>query len=86
MTNMLPSLRIRSSRFVRTGDQSMSSWLGGGSSVINLGFGGIGRLEGADAAGVDGPKAVLLMGLPPDWWTVLTVEFDGLLRWWAVGL
>jgi hypothetical protein len=24
---------------VRTGDQSISSWLGGGSSVMSLGFG-----------------------------------------------
>jgi hypothetical protein len=60
VTNMLPSLSIRSSLFVRTGDQSMSSWLGGGSSVINLGFGGIGLLVDAAAAGVEGPKVVLL--------------------------
>jgi hypothetical protein len=38
----------------------MSSWLGGGSSVINLGFGGIGLLVDAAAAGVEGPKVVLL--------------------------
>lgn len=52
---MLPSLSIRSSLLVSTGDQSMSSWLGGGSSVMSLGFGGICRLDDVAVAGADGP-------------------------------
>jgi hypothetical protein len=34
LTIRFPSLRMRSLLCVRTGDQSMSSWLGGGSSVM----------------------------------------------------
>jgi hypothetical protein len=34
LTIRLPSLRIRSLLCVSTGDQSMSNWLGGGSSVM----------------------------------------------------
>jgi hypothetical protein len=56
VTNILPSFSIRSSRFVRTGDQSMSNWLGGGNSVMSLGFGGIGLLVEAAVAGVEGPE------------------------------
>jgi hypothetical protein len=67
VTNMFPSFNILSSRFVRTGDQSMSSCEGGGSSVMRRGFGracGCWELAAATAAacaaGVEGPGAVLL--------------------------
>jgi hypothetical protein len=39
VTTRLPSLRMRSLLRVRTGDHSMSSWEGGGSSVMSRGEG-----------------------------------------------
>ena len=48
LTIRLPSLRMRSLLCVSTGDQSMSNWLGGGSSVIPRSCG----READDCAGV----------------------------------
>lgn len=45
-TTNWPSFKMRSLAFVRTGDQSMSSWVGGASSVMMRGLGFEGRAFG----------------------------------------